>query len=519
MQFLPAKYEEVFRRSIILIALYVMVVSLSMKPHIVADPDIWWHLRSGQWILDHGWVPATDPFSIQGQGKPWVAYSWLFELLALGLYRLFGLVGIVAYTIALSLGITTALYSLVRRFEPRVANAIGITGIGILAMTPIFMPRPWLFTILFFIIELDILLTARRPGNYRRLLLLPPLFALWANIHIQFIYGFLPLGLIAAEPLIERLFQRPFSFENLRAGFNAWLWLIVAACVIATLANPYHLKLYAPVIEITNQTGVYNYVSELAAPDFRSITHWTMLALTIWAAVALGRQVEAKLFLVVLFIAGAFVSFRSGRDVWFVVTAAIVIIASSRQALEIKDSFALTKAQTLVVAAAIGILILLVARARNISEGALQNAVAREYPVAAAKVIDERGYSGPLYNHFDWGGYLIWRLPRLPVSIDGRTNIYGDERIKHSIETWSGARHWAKDTELAASRLVIAGAGAPLCSLLRLDQRFELVYEDQVAAVFIARSQTPVTGAEIRKSSDAITRSTSISQSLSGVER
>jgi hypothetical protein len=76
--------------------------------------------------------------------------------------------------------------------------------------------------------------------------------------------------------------------------------------------------------------------------------------------------------------------------------------------------------------------------------------------------------------------------------MDGRTNIYGDERVSHSIETWNGARHWANDPELAAARLVIADASIPLCSLLRLDQRFELVYEDQVAAVFIARSQMPV---------------------------
>lgn len=489
MQIFSTKYEEVFRRAIILIALYTTIVSLLMKSHIVSDPDLWWRLRAGQWIVENGWAPATDPFSSYGQGKSWVAYSWLFEALVYGLYRLFGLVGIVIYTVALSLGITTALYSLVRKFERRVANTVGITGIGMLAMTPVLMPRPWLFTILFFIIELDILLTARRSGDYRRLLLLPPLFALWANIHVQFIYGFFALGLFAAEPLIERFFRRPFSFKDLKAGFNDRRWLIVIACAITTLANPYHLKVYVPIIEYINQTGAYGYVSELLAPDFRNIAHWTALGLTIWAAFTIGRRSEAQLFLVFLFIASVFVSFRSLRDIWFVVTVAIVIIASLRPTPEVKSHFALTKAQALVVATTIVILTLLIARARNISEGALQDAVAGKYPVVAANVVDERGYPGPLYNHSDWGGYLIWRLPRLPVSMDGRTNLHGDERIRRSIETWNGARHWAEDPELAAARLVIADAGAPLCSLLRLDHRFDLVYEDQVAAVFIARSR------------------------------
>src|SRR6187200_1203291 len=33
------------------------------------DQDIWWHLRTGQWIAEHGQVPVTDPFSQYGQGK------------------------------------------------------------------------------------------------------------------------------------------------------------------------------------------------------------------------------------------------------------------------------------------------------------------------------------------------------------------------------------------------------------------------------------------------------------------
>jgi hypothetical protein len=315
---------------------------------------------------------------------------------------------------------------------------------------------------------------------------------LWANIHVQFIYGFFALGLFAAEPLIERFFRRPFSFKDLKTGFKAGRWFIVITCVIATLANPYHLKLYIPIMEYINQTGAYRYISELLAPDFRSIAHWTALGLTICAAFALGRRPEAQPFFVLLFIASAFVSFRSLRDIWFVITVAIAIIASSRPAPEVKSHFALTKAQALVVAMTIGILILFIALARNISEGALQGGVAEKYPVAAANVVDERGYSGPLYNHSDWGGYLIWRLRRLPVSMDGRTNLHGDERTRRSIETWNGARHWAEDPELAAARLVIADASAPLCSLLRLDHRFELVYEDQVAAVFTARSQWPI---------------------------
>jgi len=96
-------------------------------------------------------------------------------------------------------------------------------------------------------------------------------------------------------------------------------------------------------------------------------------------------------------------------------------------------------------------------------------------------------YSGPLYNHYNWGGYLIRHLPHLLVSMDGRNQIYGDERVERSIKTWNGARDWADDPELSQARLVIADVNMPLASLLRCDKRFNLVYEDDVAALFIAK--------------------------------
>ena len=141
----------------------------------------------------------------------------------------------------------------------------------------------------------------------------------------------------------------------------------------------------------------------------------------------------------------------------------------------------------LVVTAAVCILLVLTARAAHISEGDLQIAVARTYPVEAANVIEKRSYTGPLYNHYDWGGYLIWRLARMPVSIDGRTNVHDVARVTHSLAVWNGKHDWASDPELSAARLVISQTDLPLTQPLRLDPRFELVYEDQVAVVLIAK--------------------------------
>src|SRR5713101_2922300 len=86
-----ARHEETGRRMVLLILLYLFPVLVTTQQ--VVDPDIWWHLRTGQWIVEHRTVPITDPFSSYGMGKPWIAYSWLFEILIYGLYQAFGLVG------------------------------------------------------------------------------------------------------------------------------------------------------------------------------------------------------------------------------------------------------------------------------------------------------------------------------------------------------------------------------------------------------------------------------------------
>jgi hypothetical protein len=78
-------------------------------------------------------------------------------------------------------------------------------------------------------------------------------------------------------------------------------------------------------------------------------------------------------------------------------------------------------------------------------------------------------------------------LPELPVSIDGRNDLYGDQRIMRSFNSWYGARDWDSDADLMSAHIVLGPRNLPLCSLLLHDSRFELVYEDDVAAVFVRR--------------------------------
>jgi hypothetical protein len=131
----------------------------------------------------------------------------------------------------------------------------------------------------------------------------------------------------------------------------------------------------------------------------------------------------------------------------------------------------------------------LVDASEKTSSARLENNFADTFPVKASEFVAQRNLAGPLYNYFDWGGYLIWRLPELSVSMDGRTNIYGGARIAQSIATMGLRARMKTDPESLSSNLVIGPVGMPLSARLKDDSRFRLVYQDSVAAVIVKQAK------------------------------
>ncbi|MBI1917576.1 MAG: hypothetical protein HYS12_23005 [Planctomycetes bacterium] len=461
----------------LLVGVYVIPLLAVLRPAL--DWDLWWHLRTGQWVGEHGHVPSNDPFSAYGAERSWVAYSWFFEIVVYGIYSRLGLTGVVLFRAAMALAVVAAFHRLVARRERRFLVSTLLAGVAALALVPLLNERPWLFTILFTTLTLDVLLDLREGRRSPMFWLLPFFYLLWANLHIQFVYGFLVLGIGCAAPLLDRLLGWPKA--GARTGWQ--LAGLSAACGLATLVNPYGLRLYGVVIEYATQSLPFRVVAELTALDFREGRGWLVLGLALATAFALGRRQCLSSFELLLFAGSAVLCFRARRDLWLVVLSALVILPAvvpGRAGPVILGRRHVALTAVLVLGIGLGI-----AWARGLSEARLREGEASVFPTRACEAVQRRGYRGPLYNSFDWGGYLIWRLPDLPVSIDGRTNLHGEERIQRALDTWAGRKGWSADVELATAHLVIAEASAPLASLLRTDGRFELVYEDEQAVVFV----------------------------------
>jgi hypothetical protein len=476
--------EKAGRRALIWVLVYSIPAFQAMLP--VDDPDIWWHLRTGQWILEHGYVPMVDSFSVYGMGKPWVAYSWLFEVIVYAIYSILGLIGIVIFTVVMSLLIALTVHALVRRARLPFAVEITLVAVALGSMKPVISPRSWLFSILFFALELLILFNVRRSGKVTLLWVLPPLFVLWANLHIQFIYGLAVVGFFLAEVIILTRFYNfdPGPDASARLPLPR-LFGIAAACFLAIFLTPYHYHLLHPIFEISMQTGVFSNVQELHPLFFRSPADWFVLGLTLIAVFVLGWERKWQLFPLLLLLMGVALSFRARRDAWVVVLAAVAIVSEFRNMAVSADLFSFTKLKVLAIAGAVVVFTYLIGTHREITNQRLEQVVEQRFPVKAADFIIHHRLPGPLFNNFDWGGYLIWRLQDLPVSIDNRGNVHGDELIERSLATWSGRKGWDTDPDLLNARLVVAEVWRPLVSLLRSDSRFKLVYEDATAAVFV----------------------------------
>jgi len=338
-----------------------------------------------------------------------------------------------------------------------------------------------LFSILFFIVELHAIVAAQR-GRTRALWLLPVVFVLWANMHIEFVLGLTVLvAAIVAAVWVDAG----------RVAMRQWIAIGIASCV-ATLVNPYHVRLYFVARQYMGQTDLLTRIGEFVAPTFRSTPDWVVLAFALTAAGCLGWQFRERtngIFWVLLFGFGAWLGFRMQRDAWVLVVAAACIIAKTAQSARPPNRDTGLTPQWFGTIIALGTAaVLLVFAALPIDESRLEAHVARSYPVAAATFVETKNLGGPLYNYFDWGGYLMWNLPRLPVSMDGRTPVHGAERIVRHVDTWQGKPGWRDDPELATAALVIGPQNLPLTSLLRLDERFALVYEDRAGpAVVFAR--------------------------------
>lgn len=456
------------------------------------DPDIWWHIRVGDWIVKHHGLPHVAIFS-QYSDRPWVAYSWCFELLVSGVHAMLGLTGIPKLLLCLEILISLMFLLSLRHIAGGFWRSWPIAVLGILTSqaNPL---RPVTASMLFFVLELLVIFEAERIGEDKVLYWLGPLFMLWANFHIQFVYGIAVVGIYVAARIVRLAIRR--KGEGARISFRDSLGLagIFAIAVLGSCIGPYGWLPYRVAIGLAAQTFVFQIIVEMFAMNFRSPLHYVELLLVMTAAFAIGRSRSRDLFRPMLLLMTAMVSFRSMRDMWFAAIASSFVIAEAvraraAQTADTRQEKHAGKPEPLSYGLAVVLAVILsfgygIRHGMNIPD--MINEIGNAYPVQATEFVRNSHLPGPMYNSMNWGGFLIFNLRDRPVSIDGRTNIYGDQLLARSMATTSG-KNWQTDPVFERANLFLLERTLPLAAYLAHDANYELVYQDPIAMVFVRR--------------------------------
>ncbi|MGB8646410.1 MAG: hypothetical protein WCF84_14320 [Anaerolineae bacterium] len=453
----------------------------------VTDGDFWWHLRTGQYILETGSIPHQDIFSYTFAGHEWVTHEWLSQILIAGLYRLGGF----PLLILVFAGITsTSFFIAFRRSTGNIYIAALATLVGALATAILWDVRPQIIALLLTSIEFWILDRYRANKQTRAIWFLPLLMLVWVNAHGSFM---LAPALVALTIVGEIGGRAREGLSSIIRASRDQLRLAVSGVLLllAISLNPNGLRMYAYPFEVLNENSIQSFINEWQSPDFHRIEllPFAVFILAVVFVLAVGRR-RPSFTLVLFLVFTLFESLRSVRFIPLFVLTGIPLVADSLPPLSGKLT-RVPRWMTVSNAALLVLLSIAIGYYAGLVFEAQPKAEQADFPVTAVDYLEREKPAGRLFNMYEWGGYVMWRLyPEQPVFIDGRSDVYGAFIVDY-LEVYRGASNWRSVLDRYGVGLVLVSPQAPIATLLSLDSNWIKLFEDERAVLFQRLGQLP----------------------------
>lgn len=502
----PSFQRYIFAVLIIIIAITSLLYLL--RP--VSDPDFFWHLKAGQWITEHRELPSQDPFAYTSaiQTTQWehliLTGYWLSQVIYSLFYKISGMLGIVFLRSAI---VAALVYIMVRRKH---GDNMLYTGLILLFIVSILetypIERPQIFSFLFFAFLLLILEKIRNNHstvNRIYVFTVPLIMLIWSNTHPGYLVGQATLVLYI---LLERT---KYIHSSLRPVKKKAYRSLLIACSLGigfSFVNPdfYHslgaLKMpaYLTILSGSNIGSITNmeYLSSVEIlekfNDYSIVLYWFIMLLVVAALIINFKKTDITD--IALLAGTGFFSFMHVRYIPFFLIASLPVIGRSFSGQKL-ISFAKIILIPIAIIAALFFAADETANINNLRSGSWIDE--NRYPVKAADFIIASNIKGNMYNHYNWGGYLIWRLtPERKVFIDG---LFLDENIFMKAMTINIA--YSKEGEAVAQWKAIlesynvnyiitpiseqSDPFIPLVNALLNDNDWKLVFAESNSLVFI----------------------------------
>jgi hypothetical protein len=466
--------------------LFFGLLAFTARP--ATDPDLWWHLRTGEWIVQNHQIPHTDPFSFTRNGSPWISHEWLSELLFYEIWRFTSWAGLIIFSAILT---TTGFMFLFWRCKAPAHWAAAATALGALAAAPAWGARPQMFT--FLMASSWLWLLERGEANPRLLFFIPPLFLLWINLHAGFALG----------PALLAAFAFGLISEGI-TGTTEWtavrteLWRLVvlfAACMALVPLNPSGAELYRYPLDVLRSGMMRSFISEWHSPNFHSASYVPLLLIDLALLVVLALRPSRPRGRILVPLIGTFLAAHDAlrHIAIFILLAAPVIVAGmpgGRRAWSVDK--AKTSGRFKFVAAALVIALLAVftlAQWFKLTRDQAENEADR-YPTLAVAQLKSSNSPQRVFAFYDWGGYVIWKLfPGSRVFIDGRADLYGDEFLRQFQDAMQLRPGWRKTLNQWDVDAVLVPASSALAQGLLLDQDWRRKYHDSDTVLYLRGAQ------------------------------
>lgn len=408
------------------------------------ESDSFYHLKTGQLIWEAKAVPTTDPFSYTANGSKWITHEWLAELIFYGAWKAGGFWLLMAF-IALLGAIT---YYLLFRFAlSKGANfylsLVLLFAVGGLTFE-LWVPRPQVFSYLLFVSVIFLLEKFRHVGRPKYLIALVLLIWAWANLHASVFLGLiLILVYLGAEIfafILPRVSSSGFSFRRFK-----WFSAALLAGAGISMLNPngkevltYLLTIKSAIqsLGITEWKPIWAYIYETETKVFLAEMILGTGLIFWWYGI---RKASREIAPVILALMVFLMPFVSIRHVGFWPLAVFPFLMPALSYFFKKASVKISE-KNIFRAVLIFAVLFLAARYITFPRSYFNSDTV---PVYATDFVLANNLKGPLFNLYNDGGYLIWKLyPGEKVAIDGRSEVYGQKELNDILGITWGAKNW-----------------------------------------------------------------------------
>lgn len=473
----------------------------------LTDPDYFWHLKTGEYILSHHALPAGDIFSFTRFGHPWVLHEWLFEVVLYGMFAWLGPLGAKLLTITFAMSALGIVFVLARRITGSPAVASILMLVAIVPFAGSISPRPQLVTFSFFAIFLFVLLSHKYYNAGRSLLLLPFLMVIWVNAHGGYMIGIALIGLYTSCEWIN--YWMGHARTRRQKQRLVWLTQVACATTLASLISPGFLAHWLYPFQVLGMAANER-IQEWQSPNFHDFDAKTYLALVLLFILSYtfaSRKPDVTEVLIPTFF--LVTGFLAIRHIPVAVLAVVPFIAlalsrgtiatisagwrrSSLAAWCVKwlSSKELGQGECVLNWIVLAVYVISLAIYAPTFQSHDKEKTNEVLPVNAASFVAANGITGNMFNTYGEGGYLIYRLsPTLKVFIDGRADMYGDKFFTDFLDIYTGKANWKKKFDGLSIDFAIVDKDAPIRQLLLAEGSFKEVYLDQRHSVLLRNIQ------------------------------